>query len=201
MKPTAFHDLIQLARSGDQPAVEQLMGSCRRWLRESAAVTINGKTDPSADLSDMVQESLLEAHRDLKSFRGTDEQEFVIWLKKILKHNLADRLKYETRQKRRNGHQRLLQDSGGNVQSLQQLLAAEQSSPSHAARRTERHQQLADAIDCLPKDQATVVRLRHLDGLSLTEIALRTKRTKPAIAGLLTRAVRRLRDLISLVDH
>lgn len=57
----------------------------------------------------------------------------------------------------------------------------------------ERRSQLRDALDLLPEDQRRVVVLRHLVGLSPTEIADQLDRTEAAIHGLHHRALRSLR--------
>jgi len=42
------------------------------------------------DASDLVQQTLLEAHRGLENFRGTTEAEWLGWLRRIVVHNAAD---------------------------------------------------------------------------------------------------------------
>src|SRR5260370_39991800 len=42
------------------------------------------------DSSDLVQETLLKAHKNLHQFRGQTEAELVKWLQEILAHVLAD---------------------------------------------------------------------------------------------------------------
>ncbi len=56
--------------------------------------------DNPLDASDLVQETYLEAHRDLADFRGNEEPELVHWLRQILVRNLANQVKYHHRQSR-----------------------------------------------------------------------------------------------------
>jgi RNA polymerase sigma-70 factor (ECF subfamily) len=48
----------------------------------------------------------------------------------------------------------------------------------------------------LPEDQRSVIELHHLKGLSVTDVAARTGRTRPAVAGLLFRGLNKLRELL-----
>jgi RNA polymerase sigma-70 factor (ECF subfamily) len=60
--------------------------------------------------------------------------------------------------------------------------------------REEQLVRLAAALAALPEDQQVAVHLHHLDGLSLVEVGKRMNRSKEAVAGLLFRALKRLRD-------
>jgi RNA polymerase sigma-70 factor (ECF subfamily) len=60
--------------------------------------------------------------------------------------------------------------------------------------RTEAGIRLQQAIDELPDHQREAVRLRHLQGWSLAQIAALLDRSEVAVAGLLKRGLRRLRD-------
>ncbi len=58
--------------------------------------------------------------------------------------------------------------------------------------------QLAKAITAIPEDQATAVRLRHLEGWSLERIAEHMQRTDRSVANLLHRGLANLRDKLTL---
>src|SRR5205085_103448 len=42
------------------------------------------------DASDLVQQTMLEAHRDFARFEGKTEAEWLAWLRRILSHNAGD---------------------------------------------------------------------------------------------------------------
>jgi RNA polymerase sigma-70 factor (ECF subfamily) len=77
---------------------------------------------------------------------------------------------------------------------LEAFLAADQTSPSGQVARQERLLRLADALAALPEDQRRAVELKHLQELALVEVARRMGRTVPAVAGLLQRGLRALRE-------
>jgi RNA polymerase sigma-70 factor (ECF subfamily) len=152
-----------------------------------------GKLDPS----DIVQQTLLEAHRDRDNFRGRTEAEMAAWLRRLLACNLADAARALGRAKRDAGRERSL-ESAINASSarLEGWLAADQSSPSERAERNEAILRLVDALSQLPEANRQALVLRHCQGLSLAEISDRLGRTPSAVAGLLKRGLAELRTLM-----
>jgi RNA polymerase sigma-70 factor (ECF subfamily) len=69
-------------------------------------------------------------------------------------------------------------------------LVAVQSSPSQRVVRQENVLRLAEAVDRLPDDQREAVVLHHLEGLNLTQLTERFKRSESAVAGLLHRGLK-----------
>jgi RNA polymerase sigma-70 factor (ECF subfamily) len=86
-----------------------------------------------------------------------------------------------------------MDDSHGGLASLKQQLDAGLSSPSQKAIRGEEAQQLAQALAVLPDDQRDAVRLRHLEGWALADIARHLGRSPAATAGLIKRGMQVLR--------
>src|SRR5262249_62157820 len=75
-------------------------------------------------------------------------------------------------------------------------LAADQSSPSVQAARHEEEVRLAAALAGLPEAQREALVLQHWHGLTLAEVGARLGRTPAAVAGLLKRGLKRLRELL-----
>jgi RNA polymerase sigma-70 factor (ECF subfamily) len=73
-------------------------------------------------------------------------------------------------------------------------LAADQSSPSQRAIRAEDMLQLADALALLPGAQREAIVLHHLEGWTLHDVAAHMGRGEPAVAGLLHRGLKKLRE-------
>jgi RNA polymerase sigma-70 factor (ECF subfamily) len=76
---------------------------------------------------------------------------------------------------------------------LEAWLAAEQSSPSQQAIRSERLLGLAEALETLPEAQREAVELHYWQDWSLAEIATHLHRSPAAVAGLLQRGLKKLR--------
>jgi RNA polymerase sigma-70 factor (ECF subfamily) len=150
------------------------------------------------DLSGVVQQTLLEAYRAQGQFRGHTDAQRAAWLRNILAHNLADTLRQLPTGKRDVARERSLEAALEQSSArLEAWLVAEQPSPSEQAMRQERLLQLAAALARLPADQRRAVELHHLQGRSLAETAQALGRGKPAVASLLHRGLKKLRELLA----
>jgi RNA polymerase sigma-70 factor (ECF subfamily) len=149
------------------------------------------------EASDLVQQTLLEAWRELDRFRGETAGQQAAWLRQILARNLADADRAQHRECRDVRRERSLEaDLAGSSAQLAGWLAADGSSPSQ---RLDRHEQalcLAEALAQLPEAQREALVLQHWHGLTLAQIGERLDRTPVAVAGLLKRGLRRLRELL-----
>ena len=124
------------------------------------------------DASDIVQQTVLDAHKDRERFRGKTEPERFAWLRRLLACNLADLVRAQGRAKRDEARVRSLEQVVGDSSArLEQWLAADQSSPSGAPSH-EMVVRLADALARLPEDSRQAIVMRHCQGLSLNEITL-----------------------------
>ena len=166
----------------------------RRYLLVLARVAIDPRLAGKIDASDIVQQTLIEAHQCRHQFSPRQEGDLAAWLRRILSNNLADALRGLARAKRDVARQRSLDEQlAQSSQRLQDWLAAEQSSPSQHAMREERAVMLADALAELPEAQREALILQYWHGWSLAQIAGHLGRTPVAVAGLLKRAMRVLR--------
>ena len=192
-------ELIARARDGDQAAVGELVARYRGYMCNLARKQLDSEVRPRVDPSDVVQQSCLEIHRDFHSFRGTEEAELVAWLKQILRNNVANTIrKHVHAEKRSVDKERSLADSAASGCSLGQQLRADQSSPSERARRVEAWEQLECVLRELPDDQGEAVRLRHIRGWTLQQLANHFGRSEMAVAGLLKRGLQTLRDRLAV---
>ena len=179
------------------PSLEQY----RRFLKLLVRAQLGPERRAAFDPSDLVQETLLEAHRKLDQFRGQSEAELAAWLRQMLAYNLADAFRAAGRQKRdRAREQSIHQALDDTCSNMASWLAAVQTSPSGAAVRNERLLRLAWALDELPPAQREAIELRYLHACSLEDIAQRLDRTQPAVAGLLRRGLEGLRELLEDSD-
>jgi RNA polymerase sigma-70 factor (ECF subfamily) len=145
------------------------------------------------DASDVVQETCLEAGRDFRQFRGTEEKELVAWLRQILAGNLVDQVRrYSGAESRDVGKERRLLDDFSS--SLEQSLVSPGSSPSFRASRREQGVLVADAMAALPEEYSRVLVLRHMEGLAFEQIAQRTGRTVDGVKNIWARALAKLRS-------
>lgn len=168
----------------------------RDYLMVLARTRLQTPWHAQIDASDIVQETLLEAHRKSDQFRGTEPASMAAWLRQMLAFNLTDRIRALSRQKRDVAREVTIDSNAleGSSLRLQDLVASQQSSPSRHLMRLETLLQVATALEQLPDAQREAVRMRYIEGLPLAEIAQRLDRSTTAVAGLLKRGLEQLRQ-------
>src|SRR5690606_27094331 len=91
-KLAARDEAFAAARQGETNAVGELLESYRAYLRFLAENQLRGRYPHRISPSDIVQETMLAAHRGFADFRGQSQGEFSAWLRKILSHQLLTAL-------------------------------------------------------------------------------------------------------------
>ena len=191
--PTSPEALLARARGGDQEALGRLLEEYREYLRVLARSRVGRDLQVRLDPSDLVQETLLEAHRDFRQFLGETEAELTVWLRRIFVRNLTDQLKHHHSQKRNFQREQPLAEL---VEQAHDALASPLSTPSAHAARREQAVLLAAALAQLPDDYREVVTMRHLEDRSFEEVAAAMGRTSGAVRMLWMRALERLGALL-----
>lgn len=175
---------------------EHALEQYRSYLLVLARLQLDARPRSQVEASDIVQFTLLEAHANRQQFEG-DEAALGAWLRAALANNLRDALRRANRQKRDVRRERSLEAAIDESSSrLATCLAADESSPSVRAVRNEELLRLSDALMALPEGQREAVMLHHLQGWTLNEVAARLGRSDAAVAGLIHRGLRRLRELM-----
>jgi len=166
--------------------------------RAEAESWLRAKVDPS----DIVQQTLLDAHRGLENFRGHTEAEWLGWLRQILNHNAADFVRhYRGTAMRGGGREVPLGPAGSDwLAGTAPEPAAADPTPSEFLIRHERELQVADAMALLSDDHREVILLRNLQRLPFDEVAQRMGRSRPAVQMLWMRAIRALQESLAEPD-
>jgi len=154
--------------------------------RNQLPARLLAKLDPS----DVVQQTMLEAHRDRAQFRGTTSAEVAGWLRGILAHKLANAARDFERDKRDIGREVSLQKSiEESSVRLEGWLRDGRLSPPEQADRNEQLLSLASALAELPNDQREAIEMRYLKSMPVKDIAMELGRTSSAVGGLLHRGL------------
>ncbi len=167
------------------------------YLRLLARLQFDPRLRSKLDASDIVQQTLLQAHEKRVQFRGQSEAELAGWLRTILANTISAAARRYSAEARDLERERSLQE--GLAESSARVgnwLAAEQSSPSERVMRVEELMRLATALAQLPADQRQVIELHHLKGWTIVDVAETMQRSKPSVMGLLFRGQKRLRMLL-----
>ncbi|WP_417383807.1 sigma-70 family RNA polymerase sigma factor [Gimesia sp.] len=198
MSQTHFQELIQRTRAGDRAAENELMQKCRAYISLVARAQIEGWMRTKVDASDLVQQTLLEAHQGLEQFKGETEAEWLGWLRGILKHNTLDfARKYQGAAKRDVKREFSLDQYGAAAsRSAAQNweLRDSMETPSHILLNREQEILMADAVSELPEDYQEVIMLRNLQRLSFKQVAERMNRSPGAVQMLWLRALNQLQE-------
>lgn len=185
--------LLNKARDGDDSARDELFGKCRSYLALVARAQVESWLQAKVDASDLVQQTLLDAHRGLRDFRGRTDAEWFAWLRQILKRNATDFVRqYGVAEKRQAGREVSLQRDDSRHAGLEPTDSAE--SPSDFLMRHEQEVIVAETLTQLPPDYQEVIILRNLQRLPFDEVAQRMGRSRPAVQMLWMRAIRKLAE-------
>ena len=198
--------LLERARGGDADSLGLLLRKYFRYLNSLSRQHTDERIRMRVSPSDVVQETLLEAHRDFARFAGTSIEEFTGWLRKILFNNLATAIENHVLAAKRDiRKQRPLDlptgDASHAPEQLKRSLEASISSPSAPLRRDESLRHLTAAISQLPDAYQQVIKLRHFENLSFAEIAAKLGRSAGATRMLWVRAVEKLKHEMSQDDE
>jgi RNA polymerase sigma-70 factor (ECF subfamily) len=176
------------------PADDQALEGYRPYLRLLARLQLGARWQAKVDPSDLVQQTLLEAHRSLAQYCGSGGGHLAAWLRGILAHQLIHTVRDLRREKRDADREVSLEQSlEDSSDRLGSWLAADQSSPSERAEREEQAVRVAAALEQLPEAQREAVVLHYWHGWTLPEIGRHLGRSESAAAGLVQRGLKGLR--------
>jgi RNA polymerase sigma-70 factor, ECF subfamily len=161
------------------------------YLRLLARMQLPPRLWAKIGASDVVQQTLLEAHIAAGQYRGRSDGEWWAFLRQTLARNMADLARLYSAGKRDVAREMELSSV-----RLERFVATAEPSPSQEAVKNERLLKLADALAQLPDDQRVAVELKHLQSWTVKQIADLTGKSETAIGGMLYRGIRKLRELM-----
>jgi len=144
-----------------------------------------------------MQVTYLEAFLRISSFDPQRAEAFPAWLRRIAEHNLLDAIRELESERNRSAPRRI--HAFGTDESyiaLLDVLSASGGTPSQSVRRDEAGKMLAAAIERLPADYSTAVRLYDLEGRPIEDVAVAMGRSAGAVHMLRMRAHERLCELL-----
>jgi RNA polymerase sigma-70 factor (ECF subfamily) len=173
----------------------------RSYLRLVARLQLPPQVAAKLDASDIVQETMLNAHRARDDFRGQTRQELVAWLRQILKRTILHVARDWGRQRRDVGlEQPLAAAVDASSARLEAWLAAEQTSPSLQADRNDHLLRVAAALETLSPEAREAIELHYWHGWTLAAIGEHQQRSTASVAGVVHRGLVKLRTLLPRDD-
>jgi RNA polymerase sigma-70 factor (subfamily 1) len=197
-------ELMSRAREGQAEALGEICDQYRNYLRVVVRAELKSRLKERVELSDVVQEVLVEVVRQFPSFTGENETALLGWMRRLIAQKLADLGRFHKRLKRGGGvfpvsldHEldlsgyRKVQE-GGKVRG-RDVLALSQTSPSEAASLREQMGLLTGTLARLPTSEAEVLWLHHAEGLSFSTISERLGLSRKRIRVIWAKGLRSLR--------
>jgi RNA polymerase sigma-70 factor, ECF subfamily len=193
-------DLLSRARAGETEALGELCALYRNYLRMVIRTGLGPRLRSRVELSDVVQETLVEVVRQFPQFTGETEVAVAGWLRYLVGQKLADLARYHGRVKRGGNGWRCPLDvapgggrDGEEGDGLLDRLALSQTSPSQAASRREQLARLADALAGLAEQEADVLWLYFAENLSFVAIGERLDLSRKSVSRICARGLKHLR--------
>lgn len=190
-------ELLNAARQGDDAGRQELFARCRPYLSVLARAQVESWMQAKVDASDIVQQTLLEVHRDWRRFDGQTNAQWWAWLRRILTHNAADFVRrYGVTAKRQARREVRIGGRSDDSSTPGFEPAAHGDSPSAQLQRHDEQLVLTQALERLPEDYREVILLRNLERLPFDEVGQRMGRSRPAVQMLWMRAIKKLEEIL-----
>lgn len=187
--------LLPEAQAGSREALGQVLEACRGYLLLIAQRELDPALQAKGGASDLVQQTFLEAQRDLARFTGSTPEALMGWMRRLLLNNLANFRRDYRRDKRTVSREVSLLVTDSSTQGDGGLRAGTPS-PSVAVMRHEQTQAIERALAQLPEDYQRVIHLRYREERSFEDIAELMQRSQNAVRKLWVRAIERLQETL-----
>ena len=193
-------DLLKEVKEGDGQAVERLLARHRESLHRMIELRIDQRIKRRVDVSDVVQDVLIEANRRLKDYLQNPAMAFHLWIRQIAKDRLIDaHRRHRVSAKRSIDREQPNVVPGAVDQSSLQIVAQLSDpamTPAAAASQRELAGQVEAVIARLNDSDREVILMRHYEQLNNGEIAAALGLSEPAASMRYLRAIRRLREML-----
>ncbi|HUG68535.1 MAG TPA: sigma-70 family RNA polymerase sigma factor [Pirellulaceae bacterium] len=208
MWPTSdkTEELLLGAKAGDHEAINRLIERHRGAVLRMVQMRLDQKIRRRVDVSDVVQDVMIDASRRLQDYIANPAMPFHLWLRHIAKDRIIDaHRRHRGSQKRSVDREHALAVPGADDHSTMDLAAQlcdGELTPAAAATQREMAQRVEAAITELGEQDGEIIIMRHYEQLSNQEVAQALGLTEPAASMRYLRAVRRLRAmLVGSEDH
>lgn len=194
-------ELLVNAKCGDNDAVGRLLERHRDSVRRLVAMRLDQKVRRRVDVSDVVQEVLVEASRRLADYLANPVMAFHLWIRQIAKDRIIDaHRRHRGSAKRSVDREQALAAPAGMDHSTMELVAQlcdGELTPAAAATQRELARRVEEAITQLGEQDSEIIVMRHYEQLTNQEIAVALGLSEPAASMRYLRAVRRLHEMLT----
>lgn len=196
--------LLDAARDGDKSAINELINRHRGPIRRLVEMRLDRKVQRRVDVSDVVQDVMIEATGRLDRYLDDPVMAFHLWLRQIAWDRIIDTYRrHRVSAKRNMDREQPMTVSGGPDESTMELavqLCDPNMTPAAAATQREISDQVELVLQDLPDQDREIILMRHYEHLTNLEVAQVLKLNPPAASMRYLRAIRRLRELMEELE-
>jgi RNA polymerase sigma-70 factor (ECF subfamily) len=194
---------LERAAAGDHDAWQALVAQHHDRLRRMVALRLDPRLQGRIDPSDVLQESYLEAVRQLADYLRNPLLPFFLWLRQLAGNRLYKLHRHHLGAQRRDaGREVSLYRSAlpeASSAALAARLLGRECRPSQAAVRAELKIRLQEALNRMDPLDREVLSLRHFEQLTTPEVARELGISEAAAGKRYLRALVRLKEILSLM--
>jgi RNA polymerase sigma-70 factor (ECF subfamily) len=182
-------------RHGDDQALADLFEHYRPRLRQMVRLRMDGRLAARVDPSDVLQETFLDAARQVRRFVENPQVPIYVWLRGLAWERLLKLQRQHLGTKRRGVKPDLRLPEDASAVLGKQLLD-QGTTPSQAVVKAELRRRVQCAIGQLKDEDREVILMRDFEGMSNTEVALALGLSDSGATMRYGRAIFRLREIL-----
>jgi RNA polymerase sigma-70 factor (ECF subfamily) len=188
---------LEQAVAGNQESWNTLVSQQRDRLRRLVAFRMDDRLQGRIDPSDVIQEAMIEAWQRLPEFAKEQKVPLFVWLRTLTLQRLGmlRRTHIERSKRTVNREVDIQQDDSSSAMAIALIDSA--ISPSSVVQRQEILGHIQERLVGMDPIDREVLALRHFEQLGNTEVASVLGISTAAASLRYSRALRRLRDIIS----
>jgi RNA polymerase sigma-70 factor, ECF subfamily len=191
--------LLRQAGDGDQSARAELLDRYRDHLRRMIALRLDRRVAARVDASDIVQDTMKDAHRRLPEYLADPRLSFYAWLRRIALDRLADVYRTHLGAEKRSvlrEHPWMPDLNDELVAELAHSIVASSINPCRRVMLAEMQSRTVTALMQLKSSDREILVLRYLEQLGVEEIADVLEVSQTAVTSRHLRALQRLRLIL-----
>jgi RNA polymerase sigma-70 factor (ECF subfamily) len=198
--PGVQERLLVAAARGDQGALRSLLEGHRRRLRRMVELRLDSRLSARIDASDVVQEAMFDAVRRLVEYERDRPLPFYLWLHRLAADRLAEFRRLHHRQGRDVSREETMLRMDASTGLVVDRLVASDTTPGMALIREEQCGHVRAALAELPPRDREILVMRHLEDLTVVEIAAILDISESAAKMRHLRAIERIREILERDD-
>jgi RNA polymerase sigma-70 factor (ECF subfamily) len=194
-EPPATQCLLGRVRDGDREALAELFAYYQPRLRQMVRLRMDARLGQRLDPSDVLQETYLDAARQVEGYLRQPRVAFYIWLRGLARERLANLHRRHLGARCRAAGRELSLPAASSLLLAKQIVDPG-SRPSQALVKEELRQRVQRALGSLAAADREVLLMRHFEGLNNGEVAEAMGLTDSAATMRYGRALFRLKETL-----